>query len=111
MHSNTALLIKLIKCTLLDGKCPDLGQGTGFQDGWRHPLPKIDGWHATCATRSNGGPVDDNTLIFCLQAQMKRNKDMETEITLTIFHKSHGGGNQQGGGGNQYRDFGLIRGV
>ena len=43
--------------TLLDGKCQDFGQGTGFQDGWRHPLPKIDGWPATRATRSNGGPA------------------------------------------------------
>jgi hypothetical protein len=39
--------------TLLDGKCQDFGQGTGFQDGWRHLLKKIDGWHATRATRSN----------------------------------------------------------
>ena len=43
--------------TLLDAKCQDFGQGTGFQDRWRHPLPEIEGWHATRATRSNGGPV------------------------------------------------------
>ena len=34
----------------------DLCPGNGFQDGWCHPLPKIDRWHATRATRSNGGP-------------------------------------------------------
>ena len=47
--------------------------------GGSHPLAKIDGWHATRATRSYGGPV------LCIRIQSERKQNIEVKMIDAFY--------------------------